>query len=587
MGDQLLRHFADILKSSFNAECCSRFSSDHFCVITDAADVEKKLNDIIAADIIEEIWRMYIDGQAELYVVVKMAEVLEAYFEKKGATEEHIYALIILVNAYQNIPSHAYEKRCMEYYKKLREYKNYMDNIVKHSVRKELYDSYLGMAVFVAEKPETSFERCLEFLDEEYNFFVENDIKDYLHFTDDEAREYIDVFFIRMVASNIIFYYKQEPDNPHYHHAMEFMADIYKRHTQRAADDNDIYVRLFTAYHKLRYLLGEIGAKESFRLHRIFWDYNNDYIVKAEDAEKVRERKFHLMVFFVPTMIRLYRFAEQNNELINISYIATIVNEWVEYLKHLKKVDNEAYVSRRLYQSVMGVSGYVDDADEFIELLLGIMAQINIDGLFKANFIHLGAESLLKYIYSRRPEMLVGVCGCRDEDEVEERFSEIMYYLGNATFIYNCGYGFIGAVSNIVIRNITDEEKDILSENIYISSAFLQKDEKLKEYVPMVMGFGKNYDETGFPNDYRYKEHENALLVDIMHIADGFSGYYDIVDNDENMGAEQMCKKMIASGKYNNEILELIAAEGERGNWKIPANARDRLAESLFGVING
>lgn len=35
-GDNLLRSFADILKLYFGNENCSRFGSDHFCVITDA-----------------------------------------------------------------------------------------------------------------------------------------------------------------------------------------------------------------------------------------------------------------------------------------------------------------------------------------------------------------------------------------------------------------------------------------------------------------------------------------------------------------------------------------------------------------------
>ena len=47
-GDKLLRDFSEILKDSFNAECCSRFGSDHFCVITDDEDIENKLNDVFS-----------------------------------------------------------------------------------------------------------------------------------------------------------------------------------------------------------------------------------------------------------------------------------------------------------------------------------------------------------------------------------------------------------------------------------------------------------------------------------------------------------------------------------------------------------
>ena len=45
-GDNLLRSFADILKLHFGNENCSRFGSDHFCVITDAEGLEDTLTEI-------------------------------------------------------------------------------------------------------------------------------------------------------------------------------------------------------------------------------------------------------------------------------------------------------------------------------------------------------------------------------------------------------------------------------------------------------------------------------------------------------------------------------------------------------------
>ena len=45
-GDKLLQQFADILKEMFSNENCSRFGSDHFCVFTDARDLEDRLRDL-------------------------------------------------------------------------------------------------------------------------------------------------------------------------------------------------------------------------------------------------------------------------------------------------------------------------------------------------------------------------------------------------------------------------------------------------------------------------------------------------------------------------------------------------------------
>ena len=47
-GDNLLRHFADILKLKFRNENCSRFGSDHFCVITGADGLEDRLAEIFS-----------------------------------------------------------------------------------------------------------------------------------------------------------------------------------------------------------------------------------------------------------------------------------------------------------------------------------------------------------------------------------------------------------------------------------------------------------------------------------------------------------------------------------------------------------
>jgi len=47
-GDRLLQAFADIIKKLFSNENCSRFGSDHFCVFTDAADLESKLHTVFS-----------------------------------------------------------------------------------------------------------------------------------------------------------------------------------------------------------------------------------------------------------------------------------------------------------------------------------------------------------------------------------------------------------------------------------------------------------------------------------------------------------------------------------------------------------
>ncbi|MCR5785113.1 MAG: GGDEF domain-containing protein [Eubacterium sp.] len=550
---------------------------------------EKELNDEIAGQIIEEIWRMYVDGRNEINVVVKAAELLEEYFEKNGKFEEHMYALIILVDTYQNVPSHKFEEKYVEYYSKLRNYRQYMDNIVKRSVRKELYDAYLNMAVFIAEKPETTFEMCLEALDEEFKYFFDSNIRDYLHFTDEETRAYIDDFMIRMVGSNVIFYYDVDPKNPHYNHAMEFIGEMYKRHKERTNDEYRINVRLFTSYYKLRYLLGEITAKESFDAHRKFWDYNYRYIKDTEkiDPEYVKERKFQLMMFFVPTMIRLYKFAEENNELINISYVTTIVKEYIDYVKRLKKIDNEAYVSRRLFQSINGIIGYIDDSDEVIELLMGLMSEMCFDSLFEANFMHNGVDRLMNLVFMKKPELLVGVIGTKDEDEVDERISEILYYAGNSTYIYNSGNVFISAVSNIVSRAMTAEEKQILMESVFISSSLFEKDERLKVYLPVMKGYGAAIDDTGIFGDYNYKEHENAIIVDLMLIVKGVTMYYEIVDGNDHDAFKDIFVKLKETGNYNNEILDLIIEERNLDEYFSPKGMRDRLADSLFSLING
>ncbi len=45
-GDKLLRRFADILKKHFGSDNCSRFGSDHFCMITEPDGIEEKLREI-------------------------------------------------------------------------------------------------------------------------------------------------------------------------------------------------------------------------------------------------------------------------------------------------------------------------------------------------------------------------------------------------------------------------------------------------------------------------------------------------------------------------------------------------------------
>ena len=45
-GDQLIKEFAKIISRQFGDECCSRFGQDHFAIITEAKDIDKKLKHV-------------------------------------------------------------------------------------------------------------------------------------------------------------------------------------------------------------------------------------------------------------------------------------------------------------------------------------------------------------------------------------------------------------------------------------------------------------------------------------------------------------------------------------------------------------
>lgn len=180
------------------------------------------------------------------------------------------------------------------------------------------------------------------------------------------------------------------------------------------------------------------------------------------------------------------------------------------------------------YNTMQRFIGYM--VDYYIELEGGIPFKQFLENLMNATqptlTIHCSmvaalSVSIFDTLMEKRPELLIGVCGCRTFSEVRTRQNEIREFLRECCYLHDAGKLFFLDTINQFGRMLMDDEFALIRLHAQMGCDVLSKHESTKPYAKVALYHHRWYNEQGgYPANTSYCDEPDALLYQIVTCAD-------------------------------------------------------------------
>ena len=130
------------------------------------------------------------------------------------------------------------------------------------------------------------------------------------------------------------------------------------------------------------------------------------------------------------------------------------------------------------------------------------------------------ARILLTRVIEDRPELLVGVCGCQDADDVRAARKELAQLAYDCGMFHNIGQLNFMRMTSMAGRHWFKEEQELFQYHVKIGAKILKSCESTRRFASSAEGHHFYYDMLGgYPQEYDPREHDDQVMVDIVGIA--------------------------------------------------------------------
>ena len=196
------------------------------------------------------------------------------------------------------------------------------------------------------------------------------------------------------------------------------------------------------------------------------------------------------------------------------------------------------------YNTLQRYTGYL--MDDYIELPGGITFRdfyLNVLSVTQPTlYVHsyMAAQIALcmfDALYAQRPDLLIGVCGCKTAEDVRARRDELRAFLRECCLFHDAGKLFFIDTINLFHRMLFSEEFELIKLHPVMGWSILRKRASTRPYADAALYHHKWYDgKGGYPADADYSGVENAILYQIITCADCIDAATDSVGRTYSAG---------------------------------------------------
>ncbi len=195
------------------------------------------------------------------------------------------------------------------------------------------------------------------------------------------------------------------------------------------------------------------------------------------------------------------------------------------------------------------------------------------------------SRCIVTHLLAEDPAQLIGVLGCKDVVEVEERKDEILSFTFHAALCHD--FGKLPMIDTIFIygRRLLDFEFDNIKQHPDLGTLLLGRNESVKRYVDVARGHHRWYDNSkGYPETFDTARSPVKTIIDIVACADCLDAATDTIGRSYNRGKTlEDFQKELEEGSGTRyapylsklfqkpevqEDLQYLLSEGRQNNYK-------------------
>lgn len=303
---------------------------------------------------------------------------------------------------------------------------------------------------------------------------------------------------------------------------------------------------------RISYLTGKITREE---YQRVLLD-----IIEEQGNKKFVAREMYVTII-TPLEYLLTIDADNITEEESQTLVG-IYEKLVEYAFRMPKTGVLSFMLtfiHNIFRDYIIVSGGLSLKD----MCLRIMAAMH-----PTTYVHtLNVAAITKYLTAklidRNPELLVGVCGAKNADEVVQNRERIEEFAYDGALLHDIGKIFIVETIITYWRKLLDSEWELIKSHTVAGASLLRRFTNTAEFAELAMGHHKWYDDSkGYPEEFHMADAKYLTLVSLLSVADCLDAATDSIGRTykEGKSLDEVCGELEADSgtRYAPYAVELL-----------------------------
>lgn len=384
-------------------------------------------------------------------------------------------------------------------------------------------------------------------------------VRSLFEWADKEDKEFhnqkdIDIMKQSLAIAYDDFYTKQVPNYPwdiHIFRTLQYLADFTEYHNRHSFNDN----QLKEIYAYTKEMIDFLNKHKELddrcpQIEREFLLLRNGYFAKEIEEEKYKKALLELVdridindfsarnmyLFFNIPFEYILSLDKNNLSEEEMNNTTNIYSNFTSYIYHSPKSGVLSFMLTflsEILKNYIEVPGGIS----FEEMCLRLMAVIHPPTFVHTISIANISRFLLKKLFEKKPEYLLGTLGINDINELNKRKDEILDYAHHSALLHDIGKLFITEIIITYGRRLLDEEFLLLRTHPLVGASLIERYPDIAKYSIAAKGHHRYYDNNGgYPESFDMNDPNYKAFLGVLSAADCLDAATDLVGRSYKMG---------------------------------------------------
>lgn len=541
---------------------------------------EKRLTPELAEEFLDQFYEMTAAGYSDRVACIKIGETVLAYYEEQGDLEKILLTAHALGGFYNQYDEADDSLRALELYDIERRQAEKYTSFESWEIRRRILFAFYNYPVVlvnarskIGEQGKNGAERqayqndLIRQVDRAVALYDDPAVRemDGERYDLDGLKEelYYDIYGNWICGSD----QKEDMGPEMTEHAGNVIAQLYRESLQENENPFEMRDEIYCNYWRMQLFLGQVSVREY--KERVLAYCNAALERESLDAEE----NFMDSAYYQINMYQLTNLAciVQKNDPSGVQVEELreqVVGQFKKFVEELPKASHSAFVNGPLRNTMMELAKVFGAQSIDTTYLLNVWINREETSMIHAAMVKKLAMVILKAVFDRKPELLIGTLDTENVVEVLEKRDQFESLTTQAALLFDIGKSNYLTYIGIQSRRLEKEERKWTHRHAEEGYKILKTLGYPQIICDTARGHHKSYDgKSGYPADFQNTESPARFFIDLIRICDSTDAATDTIGriyNKVKPFSEVLQElKFGADRLYNPELVELIAEDEE------------------------